>query len=193
VSPKCNRIRSAPHQFRIRFARLIHNPQSAIRNPQSLRAFTLIEAVLSTVVVAVMFVVALNTVGASRVTQYKAALVSQGRMLAESLMAEILQQAYQEPGTTYVFGRESGELETSRAAYDDVDDYQGWSQSPPVAKDGTALPNSANWRWTVTVVWVDPQDPAQVSATETGAKRITVVAAFKNVTQATVVALKAAN
>jgi type II secretory pathway pseudopilin PulG len=155
--------------------------------------FTLMEAVISTVIVAVMFMTALNTVGASKITQHKTSLVSRGRMLAESLLAEILEQSYQEPGDTHVFGRESGELQTSRAAYDDVDDYNGWSESPPVAKDGTALPNSANWRRTVTVEWVDPLNPGQASSTETGAKRITVVATFKNVPQATVVAVKAAN
>jgi type II secretory pathway pseudopilin PulG len=155
--------------------------------------FTLMEAVISTVIVAVMLVAALNTVGASKITQHKASLVSRGRMLAESLMSEILQQSYQEPGETYVFGRESGESDTSRAAYDDVDDYHGWTESPLVAKDGTALPNSANWRRTVTVEWVDPLKPKIWKNHETGAKRITVVAMFRNVPQATVVAIKAAN
>ena len=155
--------------------------------------FTLVEAVVAMIVVAVMFVASLNTVGVSRVTQLKAVLVCRGRMFAESLLAEILQQAYQESGTTYVFGRETGELATSRAAYDDVDDYNGWSESPPVAKDGTALPNSTDWRRTVTVEWVNPLDPQQVSATETGAKRITVVATFRNMPQATVVGVKGAN
>ncbi len=155
--------------------------------------FTLVEAVLSTVVVAVMLVAALNTVGASRLTQHKAALVSQGRMFAEALLAEILQQNYQEPGTTDSFGREAGELDTSRAAYDDVDDYQGWTELTLVAKDGTALSNAANWKRTVTVEWVNPLDPTQASGTETGAKRITVVAAFRNVPQATVVAIRTAS
>jgi type II secretory pathway pseudopilin PulG len=156
------------------------------------RGFTLIEAAISTVIVAVMFVAALNTVGMSKRTLQKASLVSQGRMWAQSLLVEILEQNYREPGETYVFGREAGESDTSRAAYDDVDDYHGWSESPPVAKDGTALPNSANWKRTVTVEWVDPLNPQQVSGTETGAKRITVVAAFRNVPQATIVAVKGA-
>ncbi len=169
------------------------NPQSAIRNPQSHSGFTLVEAVISTVVVAVMFAAALQTVGAAKITQRKASLVSQGQMLAESLLAEILQQNYQEPGATYVFGREAGESDTIRTAYDDVDDYQGWTESPPVAKDGTALPNSANWRRTVAVEWVNPTDPQQVQGSESGAKRITVVASFRNVPQATVVAIKADN
>ena len=159
-------------------------------NSRERGGFTLVEAVISTVIVSVMFVAALNTVGAARLTQHKAALVGQGRMFASSLMQEILQQSYQEPGATYVFGREMGESEMSRAAYDDVDDYHGWTESPPTAKDGAALPNSANWSRTVTVEWVDPLDPKQVRATETGAKRITVVAAFRNVPQATVIAVR---
>ncbi len=154
--------------------------------------FTLVEAALSTILVAVMFVAALNTVGAAQLAQHQAALVGRGRMFASSLMQEILQQSYQEPGTTWVLGREAGESDTSRTAYDDVDDYHGWTESPLVAKDGTALPNSANWSRTVTVEWVDPQQPKQVRGTETGAKRITVVAAFRNVPQATVVAVRTA-
>jgi type II secretory pathway pseudopilin PulG len=155
--------------------------------------FTLVEAVISTVVVAVMFVAALNTVGAARVAQYKAALLGRGRLYAEALMTEILQQSYQEAGATYVFGREAGESDTIRTAYDDVDDYHGWTESPLAAKDGTVLPNSANWSRTVTVEWVDPLDPKRISGTETGAKRITVAAAFRNVPQATVVAVRTAN
>ncbi len=140
-----------------------------------------------------MFVAALNTVGTARVGQYKAALVGRGRMYAEAMMTEILQQSYQEPGATYVFGREAGESETIRTAYDDVDDYHGWTESPLAAQDGTALPNSANWSRTVTVEWVDPLNPQQVQAAETSAKRITVAAAFRNVPQATVVAVRTAN
>jgi type II secretory pathway pseudopilin PulG len=152
--------------------------------------FTLLEAAISTVVVAVMFVAALNTVGASKVTQHRAALAGRGRLFAESLMAEILQQSYQNPVEPHVFGLESGESGLNRSTYNDVDDYSGLTESPLVAKDGTTLPNSANWQRTVTVEWVDPLNPNQVSGAETGAKRITVVAAFRNVPQATVVTVK---
>lgn len=154
--------------------------------------FALLEVVISMVVVAVMLVVALNTVGASRITQHKTALAGRGRLLAESLVAEILQQGYREPGTTYVFGPEAGEPGSNRMAYDDVDDYSGWAESPPVARDGAALPDSDNWSRAATVVWVDPLDPSQESGTDTGAKRITVVAAFRGVPQATIVAVKTA-
>lgn len=184
---------SASRSLRISNERRESNPPSGIRNPQFPCAFTLMEAVISTVIVAVMFVTALNVVGASKVTQHKVALMSRGQMVAESLLAEILPQSYENPAEPRVFGLESGEAGATRAAYNDVDDYQGWTESPPVAQNGTALPNSAHWRRTVTVVWVNPLDPKQVSDAETGAKRVTVVATFRNVPQATVVAIRAAN
>ncbi|MGE5295343.1 MAG: hypothetical protein ACM3VT_10995 [Solirubrobacterales bacterium] len=154
------------------------------------RAFTIVEAAISTIIVAVMLVAALTTVGASKTTQHKMALVCRGQLLAEALMAEILQQNYKEPVSTATFGYETGESATSRSAYDDVDDYDGWSASPPTAKDGTTLDNSTNWKETVIVDWTNPQSPNQTSTTETGAKRITVTTYYKNMPQATLVAIK---
>lgn len=145
---------------------------------------------ISTVIVAVMLVAALHTVGASRLTQHKVAVVSRGRLLAEALMSEILQQKYEEPDGAPAFGREAGESAASRAAYDDVDDYDGWSAGPPVAKDGSPLVNSAGWRRSVTVERIDPIETDEVKTVETGAKRITVTAAYKDVPQATLVAIK---
>lgn len=158
--------------------------------PFARRAFTIVEATISTIVVAVMLVAALNTVGASRMTQHRAALVSRAQLLAEALLAEVLQQRYEEPEGTPAFGREAGELATTRAAWDDVDDYDGWSASPPTEKDGTVLANATGWKRTVTVARIDPQDPGQARATETGAKRITVTASYHDVPQAVVVAIR---
>lgn len=156
-------------------------------------AFTLVETVIATALVAVMFVAALNTVAASRLTQHRASLVSQGRLLAESLMSEILMQNYQEPDGAPVFGRESGESATTRAVYDDVDDYHGWSASPPVARDGTPLTNATDWTRTVRVEWVDAQNPEQVKTEEGGVKLVTVTAAYRGVPQASFTALKTAH
>jgi len=155
-----------------------------------LPGFTIVESVLSTIIVSVMLVVALNLVGTSKLTQQKAALASRGRLLAEDLLSEILRQNYQEPDETVLFGRETGELATSRGAYDDVDDYQGWSGSPPATKSGAALANATGWKRTVTVERIDPLDPATVKGVETGAKRITVTAYYLSVPQASLVAVK---
>lgn len=153
-------------------------------------AFTIIEATISTIIVAVMLVAALNTVGASKTTQQRVASMSRGQLLAEALLAEILQQHYQEPEQTGTFGRESGESAVSRSTYDDVDDYDGWLDAPLTTKDGTLLTNAGDWKRTVTVVRIDPQNPSQAVATESGAKRITVTAIYRGVPQATLVAIK---
>jgi type II secretory pathway pseudopilin PulG len=163
------------------------------RSRRSVPAFTIVEATIATLVVAVMFVVALNTVGASRLTQYRASQVSRGRLLAESLCAEILRQDYQDPDGTPIFGREADESAVTRAAWDDVDDYEGLSESPPVARDGTVLADTAGWKRTVQVEWVDAADPRQTETTETNVKRITVTALYGNVPQAVLVVLRADN
>lgn len=152
--------------------------------------FTMVEAVLSTVIVSVVLVAALNLVGTSKVTQQKAALTSRGRLLAEDLLAEILRQRYQEPDEAALFGRETGELAATRALYDDVDDYQEWTASPPVAQDGAAIANSVGWKRAVTVERIEPLNPQTVTTSETGAKRITVTAYYRNVPQASLVAIK---
>jgi len=143
-------------------------------------AFTLVEAVLSLVIVGAVLVAALSTVGASRLSQQRTSQYSRGQLLAESLMAEILRQDYQDPNDPPVFGCESGESTSTRADFDDVDDYNGWSSSPPTAKDGTQLAGLSGWQRSVTVQWVDPADITQVQASETNTKRITVTVSCNN-------------
>jgi len=163
------------------------------RRPNRASAFTLIEAIISTIIVAVMFVAALNTVGAARLTQYQASLVSRGRLLAEALLSEILRQAYRDPDGTPVFGREANESSATRATWDDVDDYDQLSETPPVAQDGTVLTIATGWRRTTQVEWVDPANPAAVVGSESNAKRITVTVTFNAVPQAVVTALRTNN
>ena len=154
------------------------------------RAFTIVEAVISTIIVAAMVVAALNTVGASRLTQHKASVANRGRLLAESLMGEILRRDYQDPYKPVVFGPEADESTETRADFDDVDDYHLWSSSPPVAEDGTTLANTTGWQRSVTVEWVVAKEPAQVAGSESYAKRITVTVGHNNVPQATLVAVR---
>jgi type II secretory pathway pseudopilin PulG len=153
-------------------------------------AFSIVEAVISTIIVAFMLVAALSTVGASRRVQQKTSLADRGRLLAESLLTEILRQDYQDSDNPIVFGPEASESTATRAAFDDVDDYDGWSASPPAGKDGAVLANASGWTRTVAVVWIDPRHPAMVKSFETQAKRITVTAGYNNVPQATLVAIR---
>ena len=58
--------------------------------------------------------------------------------LASQLAAEIRGQAFEDSGAP-VFGPESGETDGTRNSFDDVDDYNNWSASPPKRRDGTAM------------------------------------------------------
>ena len=143
--------------------------------------FTLVEAVVCVVIVSVMFVAVMNTVGAARMTQYKTSGYSRGSLLAQELMAEILRQDYDEPDDPPGFGPEWPETGASRASWDDVDDYNGWSASPPRDKDDTPVTGLAGWTRQVVVVWIDPNDLGLTSGTETDAKLITVTVSHNGV------------
>jgi len=151
---------------------------------------SLVEAMLSLVIVAVMLTAALTTVGGGRLSQYKTCLSTRGMALAEGLMAEILQQPYQDPNAPILFGPEAGESTATRRDFDDVDDYNGWTSSPPVQKDGSPVPGTTGWRQTVTVQWVDPADPTSVASVESHVKRITVRVLFGDMEVAVLTALK---
>lgn len=154
--------------------------------------FTLVEAVISTLIVGIMFTAAMSTVAASKVSQHRLSVSGRGYLLAEALMAEVLHQDYEEPDDAVIFGPEPGESQATRTDFDDVDDYDNWSAGPPIALDGTELTDSDRWQRTVTVQWVLASDLSTVRPVETGVKRITVTVCYNGVPQATLVAIKTA-
>ncbi len=178
--------------FNFRFKSTIGKRKSKI--PQTIRpeGFTLVEAVISLIIVATMFVAALNTVGTSRLSQHKCSLGSRGRLFSESLMTEILRLDYLDPDGQSVFGLEPGESASTRTDFDDVDDYHGWSSSPPVEKDGTPIPGLTGWKRSVTVEWVEPLDVTQVSVTETNVKRVTVTVIYDDVPVVSLIGIRSA-
>src|SRR5215218_10495906 len=150
----------------------------------------LVEAAVCVVIVAVMLVAALQTVGAAAKARRVQVNQCQGPALARQLLAEVRQCRYAEelpqPTTTpggaigllvlpAALGPDVGEADTkSRAAFDDVDDYEGLDESPPRARDGSALQATGEWRRTVSVVYVRPDDPDAVVLDDQGVKRVTV-------------------
>ena len=115
-----------------------------------------------------------------------------GHHLAQNLMAEILQQSYIDQDDTPTFGREPTELAggSTRSNFDDVDDYDGWSSSPPRDREGTEIPGFAGWQRRVEVQWVVPINTVIVSASDTGAKRITVTVLHNDVPVASLVTVR---
>jgi type II secretory pathway pseudopilin PulG len=133
----------------------------------------LVEAVISILIVSIMIVAALQTVGAARTADARVAERGRGLLLAQGLMAEILQQAYADPQSGLgSFGAE--ETATNRSLFDDVDDYNGWQASPPQNKAGTPIAWATGYEEQVSVAWVDPTAGFAQSASATGVKRIVV-------------------
>ena len=157
--------------------------------PRRTLGFTLVEATISIVLVGVLLVAALNTLGASALSRRSTQDQTIGYELAQDLLVEILNQAFEEPVDTVTFGRESGEGNGSRAEWDDVDDYDGWSAGPPEAKDGTLLVGFDGWTRSVEVDWVKPTQLSQVGA-DTGIKRIVVSVAHNGVVAAELFAIR---
>ncbi len=118
------------------------------------RGISLVEVVISTLLVAGLMVAAMDAVGASVRSREKIVHEARGQQLADSMLDAICALAYSDPDAALDLGVikiESGE-ETGPGwgRFDDVDDFDGWSASPPQASDGTALPGFAK-RWTRTV------------------------------------------
>jgi chitodextrinase len=139
-----------------------------------MRGFSLIEAVMSVLIVGGLFITAMNTLTASKTTELSVCERACGQQLALDMMGEILQQAYQDPVNPPVFGPEPGKSTSSRSLYTDVDDYKGWSESPPQDKNGTPLAGFDGWSRNVVVDWADPSTLNATSTSNTGIKRITV-------------------
>jgi MSHA pilin protein MshD len=137
--------------------------------------FTLVEATFSLVIVAIMMSAALATLGTAARSRNNQQETLRGITLARRLMSEIVSKSYQQANfVTATLGPELGE---TRATFNDVDDYAGYSDSPPVDSSGSAIAGYTGWTRSVEVKWVDASTllPVTVQA-ETGVKRITVTA-----------------
>jgi hypothetical protein len=145
-----------------------------IRQLRSRAAFTLVEAVMSMLVISILLVCSMRVAGACGKMQYKAAEVASGRVLADGLLNDIRALNYEEPNGTPAFGIESGESSSSKVNYDDVDDFSNWVETPPQDKDGSAISNLTGWKRSVAIDRVNPSNLASVVTSETGVKRITV-------------------
>jgi MSHA pilin protein MshD len=152
--------------------------------------FSIVEVTVSIVLTGIMLTVALQTVSQSNLTQHRTLERARAGELARMLANEILQHSYVEPVAAATFGAESGE---TRATYDDVDDYNGLSESPPRYRDGTTVngPRANTWRRTVSVTWANPITLADASPyQESGIKKITITVSRNNVPLATVTTLR---
>lgn len=161
-------------------------------NGRPLRGISLVEAIVSIGIVGVMLAASLSTVGASYMRRQGMEDRARANLLAQELMTEILVKPYNDPGGSSILGIEIDELLAPRSNFDDVDDYDGWSASPPEEVDGTEISGLDGWSRSASVVETLDSNLKSTSPVETGIKRITVTVKKDGVTLATLVAIRAA-
>ena len=138
------------------------------------RGITLPEVVMSTLLVGIVIVGALTLVGGAQRTRQINTERLDGPTLALELWAEIMSKSYEDPEQPGGgLGTETGEA-APRENFDDIDDYDGWSRSPPQDSGGTAMSGYAGWTREVTVDWTNQDQGDDVAAGETGLKRFQV-------------------
>lgn len=160
------------------------------------RGLTLVEVVISTMLIAGLMVAAMDAVGASVLAREKIVNSIRGQLLADELLDHIVTLAYLDPdtaslGVDSIFRDEM--WATNWGAFDDVDDFVMWSATPPQDADGAGLAGyTGRWRRSVDVSFVDRESfaPLSIFSGGNGVKRITVVVTYNNVEVGRAVALR---
>lgn len=155
------------------------------------RGFTIAEGAIGVLLVAGLLVSAISTAGIQARARARAADAIRAEGLAHDLMAEVLQMHYADRDDLLeLFGRGVLEILGSRPTYDDVDDFDGHSESPPKETDGTVIEGYAGWTRSVEVERID--ESGDEAGSETGLKRITVTVSKGSTVLATLVAVRSA-
>ena len=150
--------------------------------PRSRRGITLVEVVLSSLVLSFVATGAVRLLVAVVDRRESAVRDSTGAQLAEQLLAEALARPFESPtaNRNAEFGPSVSESSSRKwGAFDDCDDFDGWSATPPVSAEGTALAGLDGWTRRVSVDWVTTVDLDTAAVGPTDMKRITVVAEFQ--------------
>lgn len=147
-----------------------------LRTSRSPAGYSLIEASIASVIVGLTLVAAVHAVGAARSGEVRRTSANQASTLIQDLHAEISGLPYEDSSdTSGASGPSNVELVPgNRSLFNDVNDYRGWVESPPRAKDGSPLGLDSSWRRSVAVEWVNPSNPSVVVGTDAGLVRVTV-------------------
>lgn len=154
---------------------------------------TLIECAGASLILGLMITAGLRAAAQAGAAQVVSGRALAGTLLAEGLLNEILSLPYADPSGATTIGIDAGESASSKATFDDVDDFDSWAESPPQAPGGAAIPGMANWSRSVRVYRALPSSPDTNSASETGLKRIEVTVRYSGKAVCTLTALRAAD
>ena len=114
--------------------------------------FTLVEAAMVTVVIGVGVVAILQLMATGTIANATGSGMTTGLNLANNLRELMQSVRFADSTAPTHWGAESGE---TTATYDDLDDFDGQTISPPIDARRQSISAFANWSQTVTVQSVD--------------------------------------
>ena len=135
---------------------------------------SLLEVMVSTVLVGVCLVAAMRALGMTLFTQTGMADDAVAACLADDLLYEVMQKSYGDSSGATEVQVDGDEVSLQKTTFDDVDDYHGWKESPPQDSNGQAIEGLGDWTRMVRVEFVEPAEPSKDSASDQGLKRVTV-------------------
>jgi prepilin-type N-terminal cleavage/methylation domain-containing protein len=135
---------------------------------------SLLEVLISTMLIGVCLVAALRAVGMTLSTQTGLSDGAVAEALACDLLTEILAKDYQDSTQAATLQADLDERPTDKTSFDDVDDYHLWQESPPQDRQGQTIAGLTGWQRSVRVEFVEAADPTRDATSDTGLKRITV-------------------
>lgn len=136
---------------------------------QRQRGVTLVEVAVATTLVAVVLVASLETLGGAMRTMRETTSQTNAKSLLQQMMAEVLSVSLEDPdGNTSGLGPEADEPSspTDRLAFDDLDDFDGFTRSPPEDREGVALPGYTGWTQAWTVRYANDEPDGSDALTE---------------------------
>ena len=148
--------------------------QSIQRISRLRRGLNQAEVAISTIIVGVLMVTSFTTIAASRRSQTEESFCVRGLAIADALMAEITQLPMREPSCDCGYGPETGETGSNRLNFDDVDDYNGLTDSPPRTRNGTLCDGYSDLSRRVTVASVVSSNWDSTTLTYAGVYRVIV-------------------
>lgn len=131
---------------------------------------SIVEVVLAMLIVSIVVAGALNAIGETVKQQRVHVEHARAMALAQDLLNEITICAYEDTSLP-TFGPEAGE---TRATYDDVDDFNGLKESPPLVGLGLPATTWDGWTRAVSVGYATVGKPGVGMLSDSGLKHITV-------------------
>lgn len=105
------------------------------------RGLTLLEVIITLTLHVIAFLGIFQMFNLALNTNNQAGQLSIATNLAKGLMTEIMMRDFVDPQITFIYslGPNTGEVAGNRSTFDDVDDYNGYTDCPPKSLEGTAM------------------------------------------------------